>query len=135
MLTTLSGSQFLFSYSLVCLFILNRLSIISYFWKRFIIVLRCSCLSLSFFSNSFSCYFGNFCSPLMLSLFLLSQAILNCPSIRRQTIFKSIVWVGFGWERLEGILCIIRLHFVLASKQISLFTVDHQMMIYTGCSL
>ena len=67
--------------------------------------------------------------------FLLSQIILNCPSVRCQTIFKSIVWVWFGWQRLEGILCIIRLHFVSASKQISLFTVDHQMMTYGILSL
>lgn len=98
--------------------------------------------SFEMFMSFIVCFFqipsvaiGNFCSPLMLSVFLLSQVILNCPSVRCQTIFKSIVWVGFGWERLEGILCIIRLHFVLASKQISLFTVDHQMMIYGILSL
>ena len=120
----------------VCLFIFNKLNIF-YFWKMFIIVLRCSsCLSSFLFSpSSFSCYFEGFCFPFMLSDFLLSQVILSCLLVKYQTIFGSIVWVGSGWEGLECILWIIRLHFVLKGKQISLFAMDHQMMICGVLSL
>lgn len=121
----------------VCLFIFNTLIIFSYFWKMFVIVLWCSsCLSSFLFSpSSFSFYFEGFCFPFMLSDFLFSQVILSCALVRYQTIFGSTVWVGSGWEGLECILWIIRLHFVLEGKQISLFALDHQMMIRGVLSL
>lgn len=100
----------------------------------FTIVLTCFSCPLFLFSPV---YFNRWFGVFLFLIYVVSFSYKSCTSGMPTGIYKWVIkpflkalhGVELGWEGLEDTAWIPRLHFLLTCKQISLFTVDHQMMI------
>lgn len=115
----------------VCSFVFKRINIfltwqnIHYSFGMFFIVFV--------FSKFFIGDFRVCCSSFMLIVFFMRRIILDCMLVYGwdiQPFLEALYELSLGWEGLENILWTFRLHFIWASKQISLFTMDHQTTTY-----